>query len=40
LDIYAKNQKDFQDVVNEINHLEGNQLFKDCINENLKRSQE
>ncbi|KAL4127393.1 hypothetical protein QTP88_011564 [Uroleucon formosanum] len=32
--------EDFQDVVNEINHLEGNQLFKDRFNKNLKRSQE
>ncbi|CAI6377696.1 unnamed protein product [Macrosiphum euphorbiae] len=38
--VYAKNHEDFQDVVNEINHLEGNQSFKDRFNENLKRSQE
>ncbi|KAL5238288.1 hypothetical protein ACI65C_005698 [Semiaphis heraclei] len=38
--VYAKNHEDFQDVINEINHLEGNQLFKDRFNENLKRSQE
>jgi len=36
--VYSKTDEEFQDSMNNINQLENNQKFKDCLHENLKRS--